>query len=84
MLTFTRYIEVYFKSALVDFRCNEEFVNSRFCSIHFTVILARLNKIVRYTEDLVIKRLVKSRFYCINFDLCRNEHCRKLTSTSPI
>ena len=30
------------------------FVISRFYSIHFTVILAGLKKLVRYTEDLVI------------------------------
>ena len=45
---------------LVDCACyNEGFVNSRFvisrfCSIHFIVILAGLKKIVRYTEDFVI------------------------------
>ena len=27
---------------------NEDFVKLRFCSIHFTVILARLKKIIRY------------------------------------
>ena len=32
----------------------EDSVKSRFCSIDFTVILARLKKIVRYTEDFVI------------------------------
>ena len=35
------------------------FVKSRFCSIHFTVALAGLKNIVRYTEDFV-----KSRFHC--------------------
>ena len=40
-------------------RYNEDFVIlrfiiSRFCSIHFTVTLAGLKKIVRYTMDLVI------------------------------
>ena len=35
-------------------RYNEDFVISRFCSIHFTVTLARLKIIVRYTEDFVI------------------------------
>ena len=30
------------------------FVISRFCSIHFTVALAGLTNIVRYTEDFVI------------------------------
>ena len=61
MQTFIRYIEVYFTFALVD--CvffYEDNVKSRFCSIHFTVILAGLKKVVRYPEDLV-----KSRFYCI-------------------
>ena len=45
---------IYF-NALVDCVCyNEDSVKSRYCSIHFTVILARLKKIVRYTEDFVI------------------------------
>ena len=41
---------------LVDcVRYNEDFIKLRFCSICFTVIiLARLKKIVRYTEDFVI------------------------------
>ena len=30
------------------------FIISRFCSIHFTVTLAGLKNIVRYTEDFVI------------------------------
>ena len=39
-------------------RYNEDFIIlrfiiSRFCSIHFTVTLAGLKKIVRYTMDLV-------------------------------
>ena len=55
MLTFIRYIEVNFAFALVDcVRYNEDFVKSRFCFLHFTVILAGLKKIVRYTEDFVI------------------------------
>ena len=33
--------------------------------IQFTVTLAGLKNIVRYTEDLVIKRFVKSTFQCI-------------------
>ena len=34
---------------------NEDFIKLRFCSICFTVIiLARLKKIVCYTEDFVI------------------------------
>ena len=39
---------------LVDcVRYNEDFVKSRLCSIHFTVILAGLKKIVRFTEDVI-------------------------------
>ena len=59
MLTFIRYIVVYFTFGLVDCVRYKEgfvisrFVISRFCSIHFTVILAGLKKIVRYTEDFV-------------------------------
>ena len=55
-----RYIEVYFTFGLLDcVRYNEDFVISRFvisrsCSIHFTVILAGLKTIVRYTENFVI------------------------------
>ena len=61
--------EVYFTIALLDrVRRNEDFVKSRFinfrfCSIHFTVILAGLKKTVCYTEDFVIQRFVKSRFH---------------------
>ena len=41
--------------ALVDcVRFNADFVKLRFCSIHFTVILARLKIIVRYTENFDI------------------------------
>ena len=60
MLTSFRYIEENFTFALVDcVRYNEDFVKSRFvesrfCSIHFIVILAGLKKIFRYTEDVVI------------------------------
>ena len=55
MLTFIRYIEVYFTFELVDcVRYKGGFVISRFCSIHFTVILAGLKRIVRYIEDFVI------------------------------
>jgi len=47
MLTFIRYIEVNFTFACVDcVHYNEDFVKSRFCSIHFTVILAGLKKIL--------------------------------------
>ena len=61
MLTFIRYIEVYFTFGLLDcVRYNEDFVKSRFVisrfySIHFTVILAGLKKLVRYTEDCYIE-----------------------------
>ena len=56
MLTIIRYFEVNFPFALVDcVRCNKDFVKSRFSSIHFTVILAGLKKIVRDTEDFVIQ-----------------------------
>ena len=55
MLTFIRYIEVYFTFALVDcVRYNKDFVKSSFWSIHFTVIWAGMKKIVHYTEDVVI------------------------------
>ena len=60
MVIFVRYIEANFTFGLVDcVRCNEDFVKSRFvksrfCSIHFTVVLAGLKKIVRYTENFVI------------------------------
>ena len=33
--------------------------------IQITESLAGLKNIVRYTEDLVIKRFVKSKFHCI-------------------
>ena len=53
MLTFIRYIEVNFSFALMDcVRYNEDFVKSRFCSIHFTVILAGLEKIDRLHQEL--------------------------------
>ena len=65
MLTFIRYIEVYFTFAFLDcVRYNDDFVKSSFCSIHFTVILAGLKKIVLYTTDFVIQRFVKSKFHC--------------------
>ena len=55
MLTFIRYVEVYFMIALPDcVRYNMDIFKSRFCSIHFTVILAGPKKIVRYTDDFVI------------------------------
>ena len=49
-----RYIEVYFTFGLPDYVCYiEEFVISRFYSIHFTVILAGTWSIARYIKDLV-------------------------------
>ena len=49
MLTFIRYIKVYFTFAFLAFvRYNKDLVKSRFCAIHFNVILAGLKKIVRY------------------------------------
>ena len=48
-------MEVYFTFAFLDcVHCNEDFVKLRFCSIHFTVILVGLKKMVRYTEDFVL------------------------------
>ena len=53
-------IEDYFTFGLLNcVRYNGDFVISRFvisrfCSIHFTVILAGLKKMVRYTEDFVV------------------------------
>ena len=55
MLIFICYIEVNVMFALLDcVRYNEDFVKSRFCSIHFTVILAGPKKIVCYIEDFII------------------------------
>ena len=60
VLTFISYIEVNFMLRLLDCaRYNEDFVIpkfviSRFCSIHFTVTLAGLENIIRYTKDFVI------------------------------
>ena len=64
MLTIIRYMEVNFTFAFVGcvryiitrISLNRgSLIKSRFCSIHFTVILAGLKKIVRlYTEDFVI------------------------------
>ena len=55
MLTFIRFIEVCFTFAFLDsVRYNEDFVKSRFCSLHFIAILAGLKKIVRCTEDFVL------------------------------
>ena len=60
MLVFIRYIKVHFTFGHLDCaRYNEDFVTLRFvilrfCSIHFTVTLAGLTNIVRYSEDFVI------------------------------
>ena len=52
MLTFIRYIEVYFRFAFLDcVRCNEDFVKWGFCSMYFIVILARLKTIVLNNES---------------------------------
>ena len=59
-MTFIRYFGVDFTFGVIDcVRYIEDFVISRFvisrfCSIHFSVSLARLKNIVRYTEDFVI------------------------------
>ena len=48
-------MEVHFTFAFLDsVHYNKDFVKSRFCSIHFIVILAGLMKIICYTEDFVI------------------------------
>ena len=52
---FICYIEVYFTFAFVDcVHCNDDFFKSRFCSIHFTVILAGLNLlfVIIYRDSL--------------------------------
>ena len=55
VMTFIRIIGVDFTFGLLDcVRYNEDFVISRFCSIHFTVTLAGLKNNVRYSEDFVI------------------------------
>ena len=51
VMTFVRYIGVDFSFELLDcVRYNEDFVVSKFCSIHFTLTLAGLKNIPR-TED---------------------------------
>ena len=53
-------LKVYFMFVFLDCVCRREdfiksrFVILRFCSIHFIVILAKLKKIVHYTQDFVI------------------------------
>ena len=60
MMTFIRYIRVYFTFGLPDcVRYNKDFVISgfvisRFCSIHFTATLAGMKNIIHHTEDFVI------------------------------
>ena len=60
VLAFIHYMEVHFTFGPLDCaRYNEDFVISRlvisrFCSMHFTITLAGLSNIVRYTEDFVI------------------------------
>ena len=52
MLTFIHYIEVNFTFVLVDcVHYREDFIKSRFCSIHITVVLAGLKKNFCYNED---------------------------------
>ena len=54
-MTFICYIGVDFTFGLLDCVCyTEDFIISRFCSIHFTVTLAGLKNIVRFTKDFVI------------------------------
>ena len=66
VLTFVRYIGVYYTFGILDFvRNNEDFALSRFFPINFTVTLTGLKSIVRYTEDFVIQRYVKWKFDCI-------------------
>ena len=84
MLTFIHYVEVYFTIALLDcVHYNEDFGNSRLCSIQFTVILARLKKILRYTKDFVIYRFIKSRFHCTLMQTClsANQSTRNILVT---
>ena len=59
----TSYVEVYFTFLDCD-HYNMDFVKLRICSTHFIVILEERKKIVRYTEDFVKWRFVKSRFDC--------------------
>ena len=59
------------------------FIISRFCSIHFIVILDGLKKIVCYTEDFIIQRFVKSRFHCSR-DIRTTPKRASLTLLAPI
>ena len=40
-------------------------VKSGFCSIHFTVTLARLKHVNRYIRNVVISKIVILGFHCI-------------------
>ena len=42
----------------------KDFVILRVFSLHFTVTLVGLKTIVRYIEDFVVSKFVKSRFHC--------------------
>ena len=42
----------------------KDFVILRIFSLHFTVTLVGLKTIVRYIEDFVVSKFVKSRFHC--------------------
>ena len=56
MLTFIRYIEVYFYVCVcgLPLLLNEDFNGGSVPYMHFIVVLAGLKKIVRYIEDFVI------------------------------
>ena len=68
-MTFIHYIKVYFTFVFLDCAHYSKdfiklrFVISRFCSIHFIVILAELKKVVHYTEDfaIILLRIIKLR-----------------------
>ena len=51
------------------------FVISRFCPIHFTVILPALKNSLRYIEDLFKWKFVKLRFQCTSFPKCLKCSC---------
>ena len=56
-MTFIRYIEVDFTFGLLDCaRYNEDFVISKFYSIHFTVNLAGLRNVIRYIPRTSLHR----------------------------
>ena len=81
LLTFICYIEVNFTFSLVDcVRYDEDFVKSRFCSIHFNVILAGLKKIDRLHQDLryIEVREIKVLFHTFYCNFGRAEENRSL------